>query len=100
MEFNFTHIGKGKAGECIEITCNADANILIILGKDGWTYPKKKETHKHSEFRWSQDKERVGTKGKHVRLSMNGVCMFSNDEFNELLKAIEKGKEMLYDSSN
>lgn len=92
------HINKGKAGERIEIRkAFGPTQILIFVAKDGWNYSEKHEVadHDHNWSRRPNGRPEVGTKGKNVRVSMNGPLKLTWDEYNELTQAIEEAKTLL-----
>lgn len=60
------------------------ANILIVVGLDGYTYK-----HYNRNDRWSS------TRGKNIHLALNGPAMLTFEELEELVKVVNQAKQKL-----
>lgn len=94
---------KGKDGDRIEVRKSFDeCQILIFIAKDGWVYSNKGETiePEYRSYIDAHGKENKyvsnrPTKGKNVRISMNGPLKLSFLEWQELADVIEEAKNIL-----
>lgn len=87
------HFNKGKEGERIEIRKSfKECQILIIVGKDGWNYSTKHEVADvaYEDSHWPK----IGTKGKNVRISLNGPLKLSWAEWDEMVQAVAEAKRL------
>jgi len=89
----------GKPDARVEVRKSlGGVQMLIIVGRDGWNYSAKHETadRAYGDNEWRHDiGYAVGTRGKNVRVSMNGPAMMSWNEFQELLDCVEEAKRIV-----
>lgn len=69
---------------------NLGADMLVIIGPDGWDYKNEISTKKYGDYDREGSKWMRGTKGKNIRFSSNSPLNFSWNEWKLLTDEINR----------